>query len=46
MKKAFILVLFVLLTACQPTPEADAVRQKNQGEMIEMAKATPEAAPE
>ena len=43
MKKAFILVLFLLLTACQPTPEVDAVRQKNQGEMIEMAKATPEA---
>ena len=42
MKKAFILVLFLLLTACQPTPEVDAVRQKNQGEMIEMAKATPE----
>ena len=48
MRKAviFCLNLLLLLTACQPTPEVDAVRQKNQSEMIEMAQATPEAAPE
>ncbi len=40
---AFVIALLLLLTACQPTPEVDAVRQKNQGEMIDMAKATPES---
>ena len=44
MKKSFVFIvaLLLLLTACQPTPEVDAVRQKNQEEMIDMARATPE----
>ena len=48
MKKAIVvcLNLLLLLTACQPTPEVDAVRQKNQSEMIEMAQSTPETVPE
>jgi hypothetical protein len=42
MKKSLVIIvaLLLLLTACQPTPEVDAVRQKNQSEMIEMAQAT------
>ena len=46
MKKSFVLIvaLLLLLTACQPTPEVDAVRQKNQGDMIDMAKAVPQTA--
>ncbi len=46
MKKSFVFIvaLLLLLTACQPTPEVDAVRQKNQGDMIDMAKAAPEGA--
>lgn len=38
--KRIILVLLslVMLAACQPTPETDAVRQKNQDAMIEMAR--------
>ena len=44
MKKTFVFcMVLLLLAACQPTPEVDAVRQKNQSEMIEMAQATPEA---
>ena len=48
MKKTiiFCMNLLLLLTACQPTPEVDAVRQKNQSEMIEMAQSTPETVPE
>ncbi len=48
MKKSFVFIvaLLLLLTACQPTPEVDAVRQKNQGDMIDMAKAAPEGAAE
>ena len=47
MRKAVILCLnlLLLLSACQPTPEVDAVRQKNQSEMIEMAQASPVTAP-
>ena len=47
MRKAVIICLnlLLLLSACQPTPEVDAVRQKNQSEMIEMAQASPAAAP-
>ena len=45
MKKFIVIIvaLLLLLTACQPTPEVDAVRQKNQGDMIDMAKATPKS---
>ena len=48
MKKAsvFCLGLLLLLIACQPTPEVDAVRKKNQSEMIEMAQAAPETVPQ
>lgn len=48
MRKAiiFCLCLFLLLNACRPTPAVDAVRQKNQSEMIEMAQSTPEAVQE
>ena len=40
MKRSFVFMipLLLLLTACQPTPEVDAVRQKNQADMIDMAK--------
>lgn len=39
MKKMLIVLLAgLLLVACQPTPETDAVRQKNQDAMIEMAR--------
>ncbi len=34
-----MLLVALLLCACQPTPEKDAVKQKNQDAMIEMAKA-------
>ena len=36
MKKSFVFIvaLLLLLTACQPTPEVDAVRQKNSAKMI------------
>ena len=45
-RNAWILLLFLLaLFACQPTPEKDAVRQKNQSEMIEMAQGTGEHGP-
>ena len=45
MKRLGILFLVLLLLAgCQPTPEADAVRQKNSAKMIEMARG--EAAPD
>ena len=37
----FIIALLLLLTACQPTPAVDAVRQKNQGDMLDKARATP-----
>jgi hypothetical protein len=38
MKRVYVLLLAaLLLVACQPTPETDAVRQKNQDAMIEMA---------
>ena len=45
MKRSFVIIvaLLLLLAACQPTPEVDAVRQKNQGDMIDMARATPVA---
>lgn len=33
-----LLCALMLLTACQPTPDHDAVRQKNSAKMIEMAK--------
>ena len=48
MKRSLVIIvaLLLLLTACQPTPEVDAVRQKNQGDMIDMAKAAPEGAAE
>ena len=44
MKKTFVFIvaLLLLLIACQPTPAVDAVRQKNQGEMIDRAKASPQ----
>ncbi|MBR4907236.1 MAG: hypothetical protein IKZ44_10360 [Clostridia bacterium] len=39
MKKILVILLAaLLLCACQPTPETDAVRQKNQDAMIEMAR--------
>ena len=39
MKRILTLILAVMLLAgCQPTPEVDAVRQKNSVKMIEMAK--------
>lgn len=39
MKRVIILCLsFTLLLACVPTPEEDAVKQKNQDAMIEMAR--------
>lgn len=39
MKRIIILCLsLILLFACQPTPEEDAVKQKNQDAMIEMAR--------
>ena len=45
MKRLGILFLVLLLLAgCQPTPEVDAVRQKNSAKMIEMARG--EAAPD
>jgi hypothetical protein len=45
-KKLFVWILTaaVLFTACQPTPEADIVIQKNTEQMIKAAKQTPEAA--
>ena len=47
MKKFIVIIvaLLLLLTACQPTPEVDAVRQKNQGDMIDMAQGTGEHGP-
>ena len=37
MKRSFVIIVaLLLLTACQPTPEVDAVRQKNQGDMIDL----------
>ncbi len=40
MKRIFVICLVLaLLVACQPTPEKDAVRQKNQDAMLELAKA-------
>ena len=33
----FVLLFLFVFTACQPTPEVDAVRQKNSEKMIEMA---------
>lgn len=39
MKRIIVLLLAALLfAACQPTPEIDAVRQKNQDAMLEMAR--------
>ena len=39
MKRILVLILAaMLLMGCQPTPEVDAVRQKNSAQMIEMAK--------
>ena len=40
MKRSFVfmIALLLLLTACQPTPQVDAVRQNNQADMIDMAK--------
>ena len=46
MKRLGILFLVLLLLAgCQPTPETDAVRQKNSAQMIEMAKGQAAAEP-
>lgn len=39
-----LLILLLLFTACQPTPEAEPVKQKDTDKLIEMAAAT--AAPE
>jgi hypothetical protein len=39
MKRIIIVLLIVfMLAACQPTPETDAVRQKNQDAMLELAR--------
>ena len=39
MKRIIVcLLVLLMLAACQPTPETDAVRQKNQDAMIEMAR--------
>ena len=47
MKKLLTLVIALfLLAACQPTPEVDAVRQKNSAQMIEMARGETTAAPQ
>ena len=46
MKKLLTLVIALfLLAACQPTPEVDAVRQKNSAQMIEMARGRPRRRP-
>ena len=46
MKRILTLILAVMLLAgCQPTPEVDAVRQKNSVKMIEMAKGQATAEP-
>lgn len=46
MKRILVLLLAVMLLAgCQPTPEVDAVRQKNSVKMIEMAKGQATAEP-
>ncbi|MBQ6078456.1 MAG: hypothetical protein IKI52_06045 [Clostridia bacterium] len=37
MKRLLSLILVLLMLACVPTPEVDAVKQKNQDAMIEMA---------
>ncbi len=43
MKRIIVLLLAaLLLAACQPTPEVDAVRQKNQDDMLEMARSESE----
>lgn len=41
-----LLVALLLLWGCQPTPAADAVRQKNSARMIEMARGETTAAPQ
>ena len=47
MKRILVLLLAVMLLAgCQPTPEVDAVRQKNSAQMIEMARGETTAAPQ
>ena len=40
-----ILTALLLLTACQPTPEADVVVNKTEGRLEELLVATPEASP-
>ena len=47
MKRILTLILtaLLLLAGCQPTPETDAVRQKNSAQMIEMAKGQATAEP-
>lgn len=44
MKRPFYLFLcaLILLCGCLPTPDVGALRQKNQAEMVDMAKVTPE----
>ena len=47
MKRLWIVLLALLLfTGCQPTPETDAVRQKNSAQLIEMTKGEETAAPQ
>ncbi|MBQ3159100.1 MAG: hypothetical protein IJC00_01455 [Clostridia bacterium] len=45
-KTVLVILSALLLVACQPTPEVDAVRQKNSAKMIEMAKGETAAAPQ
>ena len=46
MKKlaAIMLICIILLAACHPTPEKQAVVQKDMEQLIEKAQATPEPA--
>lgn len=41
----FILSCFLLCVGCQPTPEVDAVKQKNTNQLIEAVKEAEQAAP-
>ena len=41
----FILSCFLLFVGCQPTPEVDAVKQKNTNQLIEAVKEAEQAAP-
>ena len=44
-RRIAIALFALLLTACQPTPEADVVVNKTEGKLEELLVATPEASP-